>query len=255
MSHTLIVFIKGGIKIMELDPRNPIPLHIQLKNKLQELINGRSFNEKIPSERELMDTYKVSRSTVREAVSHLVHEGVLKKVHGKGTFISKKPIEEWLGNISSTTEVISKMGMTPDAKLLDHGIIEPTKDIAVVSGFNKAYYIKRIRYANDKPLALELQYYPVEIGERLAQFDIEKGTLYDLLEQRLDIRFAEAEQIITSTYLSKEEAELLGVPESTSVLHIERLLSDVNGNLIEYYSAFFRSDMYSFRIKLSKNYS
>ncbi|WP_369425931.1 GntR family transcriptional regulator [Cytobacillus pseudoceanisediminis] len=92
----------------ELDSNSPIPLHIQLKNELQELIDNRSFNEKIPSERELMDTYKVSRSTVREAVSHLVNEGVLKKVHGKGTFISKKPIEEWLGNITSTTEVIKK---------------------------------------------------------------------------------------------------------------------------------------------------
>ncbi|WP_436372043.1 GntR family transcriptional regulator [Cytobacillus sp. BC1816] len=239
----------------ELDSKSPIPLHIQLKNRLQELIDNRSFNEKIPSERELMDTYKVSRSTVREAVSHLVNEGVLKKVHGKGTFISKKPIEEWLGNITSTTEVIKKMGMKPDAKLLDNGIVVPAKEIVEASGLTEAYFIKRIRYANDKPLALESQYYPIEIGENLAQYDIEKGTLYDLLEQSLDLKFAEAEQMITSTYLSKEEAGLLGVPCSLSVLHIERLLSDINGNLIEYYSAYFRSDMYSFRIKLSKNYS
>ncbi|KON87803.1 GntR family transcriptional regulator [Sporosarcina globispora] len=239
----------------ELDSKSPIPLHIQLKNKLQELIDNRSFNEKIPSERELMDTYKVSRSTVREAVSHLVNEGVLKKVHGKGTFISKKPIEEWLGNITSTTEVIRNMGMKPDAKLLDNGIVVPAKEIVEASGLTEAYFIKRIRYANDKPLALENQYYPIEIGESLAQYDIEKGTLYDLLEQSLDLKFAEAEQIITSTYLSKEEADLLGVPCSLSVLHIERLLTDVNGSLIEYYSAYFRSDMYSFRIKLSKNNS
>ena len=217
----------------ELDSKSPIPLHIQLKNKLQELIDNRSFNEKIPSERELMDTYKVSRSTVREAVSHLVNEGVLKKVHGKGTFISKKPIEEWLGNITSTTEVIKKMGMKPDAKLLDNGIVVPSREIVEASGLTEAYFIKRI----------------------LARYDIEKGTLYDLLEQSLDLKFSEAEQIITSTYLSKEEADLLGVPSTLSVLHIERLLSDTNGSLIEYYSAFFRSDMYSFRIKLSKNYS
>lgn len=145
--------------------------------------------------------------------------------------------------------------MKPDAKLLDNGIVVPAKEIVEASGLTEAYFIKRIRYANDKPLALESQYYPIEIGESLAQYDIEKGTLYDLLEQSLNLKFAEAEQMITSTYLSKEEADLLGVPCSLSVLHIERLLSDINGNLIEYYSAYFRSDMYSFRIKLSKNSS
>lgn len=69
--------------------------------------------------------------------------------------------------------------MKPDAKLLDNGIVVPAKEIVEASGLTEAYFIKRIRYANDKPLALESQYYPIEIGESLAQYDIEKGTLYD----------------------------------------------------------------------------
>ncbi|MBU8878610.1 GntR family transcriptional regulator [Bacillus sp. FJAT-29790] len=240
---------------MELDTKSPIPLHIQLKDRIKNLINEGSFHEKIPSERELMDSYKVSRSTVREAVSHLVREGVLEKVHGKGTFISMKPIEEWLGNLSSTTDTIRKMGMKPDAKLIEHGKVRPPKEIIDATGFEEAYYIKRIRFANDQPLAIEVQYYPVEIGEKLAQYDIEKGTLYDILEQKLHIKLAEAEQIITSSYLSKEDAKLLGVEESLNVLTTERLLMDIDDHLIEYYIASFRSDLYSFRIKLSKRYT
>ncbi|MFK9094610.1 GntR family transcriptional regulator [Bacillus salipaludis] len=240
---------------MELDHKSPIPLHIQLKDIINNLIKEGSFHEKIPSERELMDSYKVSRSTVREAVSHLVREGVLEKVHGKGTFISMKPIEEWLGNLSSTTDTIRKMGMKPDAKLIQHGKVKPPKEIIAATGFEEAYYIKRIRYANDQPLAIEIQYYPVEIGERLAKYDIEKGTLYDLLEQKLHIKLAEAEQVITSSYLSKEDAELLGVKESLNVLNTERLLLDIDDNLIEYYIASFRADLYSFRINLSKRYN
>jgi GntR family transcriptional regulator len=240
---------------MELDHKSPMPLHIQLKDRIKNLINEGSFQEKIPSERELMDSYKVSRSTVREAVSHLVQEGVLEKIHGKGTFISMKPIEEWLGNLSTTTDTIRKMGMKPDAKLIDHGKVKPSKEIIAATGFEEAYYIKRIRYANDQPLAIEIQYYPVEIGERLAKYDIEKGTLYDLLEQKLQIRLAEAEQIITSSYLSLEDAALLGVTESINVLNTERLLVDIDDNLIEYYVASFRADLYSFRINLSKRYN
>ncbi|WP_245590368.1 GntR family transcriptional regulator [Aneurinibacillus terranovensis] len=101
---------------MELDSNNPIPLHVQLKNILEEQILQGYYKEKIPSERELMDMYSVSRSTVREAVSILVREGILQKVHGKGTFVSAKPIQEWIKMINYT-ETIKAMGI----QLLEHG--------------------------------------------------------------------------------------------------------------------------------------
>ncbi|GLY12159.1 GntR family transcriptional regulator [Pseudobacillus badius] len=239
----------------KLNPKDPVPLHIQLRNKIEGLINEGHYRNKIPSERQLMDEYEVSRSTVREAVAHLVREGIVEKVHGKGTFISSKVIQDWLGSLTSTTETIRKMGMEPGARLITHGIIEPPEEIVEAMGLQKAYFIKRVRYANDIPLAIELQYYPVDIGSQLAKFDIDKGTLFDLMEENLGIQLAEAEQLITSGFLSAEDAELLEVADSFNVLNTERKLMDHSGRLIEYYVASFRSDMYSFRIKLSQRNS
>lgn len=68
---------------MELDFKNPIPLHAQLKTILENQILEGYYKDKIPSERELMDMYSVSRSTVREAVSILVREGILEKGMGR----------------------------------------------------------------------------------------------------------------------------------------------------------------------------
>lgn len=66
-----------------------IPLHIQLKDLLKtEIFDGKHV-EKIPSERELMERFTISRSTVREAVSHLVNEGVLKKYTGRARILQK----------------------------------------------------------------------------------------------------------------------------------------------------------------------
>lgn len=239
----------------KLNPKDPVPLHIQLRNKIEGLINEGHYRNKIPSERQLMDEYEVSRSTVREAVAHLVREGIVEKVHGKGTFISSKVIQDWLGSLTSTTETIRKMGMEPGARLITHGIIDPPEEIVEATDFQKAYFIKRVRYANDIPLAIELQYYPVDIGSQLAKFDIDKGTLFDLMEENLGIQLAEAEQLITSGFLSAEDAELLEVADSFNVLNTERKLMDHSGRLIEYYVASFRSDMYSFRIKLSQRNS
>ncbi|MFS0783758.1 GntR family transcriptional regulator [Bacillus sp. 1P06AnD] len=239
----------------KLDPKNPLPLHIQLKLKIESLIQDGSYSEKIPSERELMEEYQVSRSTVREAVSHLVHEGILEKVHGKGTFVSSKPIQDWLGSISSTTETIQKMGMASDARLLEHGIVKTPADVSNAIQDEEAYFIKRLRYANDLPLAIEVQYYPVEIGEKLARYDIDKGTLYDILEHNLHIQLEEAEQVIACAPLSKQDACLLEVDAEAFALITERILSDEQGRIIEYYVGSFRADLYSFRMKLSKKNS
>ncbi|GED12214.1 GntR family transcriptional regulator [Aneurinibacillus migulanus] len=233
---------------MELDSTNPIPLHVQLKNVLENQILQKQYTEKIPSERELMEMYSVSRSTVREAVSALVREGILEKKHGKGTFVSRKPVQEWL-RMTSFTETIKQM----DIKLLLNEIVPTPENIEDVSGFlDESYYIKRLRLKENVPIALENHYYPLEIGEKLAQYDLNKTILYDVLEDELGIHFWEAEQIITCGYLPEEDIKHLDVTESTCLLITERMITAPDGNLVEYYKGFFRADMYSFAMKMSR---
>lgn len=237
---------------MLLDYKNHIPLHVQLKNDIEQKIRSGYYTGKVPSEREFMESYSVSRSTVREAISMLVREGILEKKHGKGTFISLRPIQDWLGTLSSTTDIIKRMGMAPGAKLISHGVVTPSENIQSLCEFKEAYFIKRIRFADNIPIAIENQYYPLEIGKKLATYDIDGGTLYDILEKEMHIPFSEADQIITSGHLSKEDAGYLNVPDQFNVLMTERITYDLVGNIVEYYEAAFRSDMYSFKMKLSR---
>lgn len=238
---------------MELDTNSPIPLHVQLKNLLQgEILQG-DLEERIPSERELIDRFSVSRSTVRKAISELVREGVLEKKHGKGTFISHRPVEEWLGNLSTYNEIIVNMGMRPSTKLLHQGIEDsPSPEIVDALGVNEVYVIERLRFADDKPLALEKQYYPVQIGLELAKYDLNNAVLYDLLELSLGIKLWEAEQIISSTLPTENEARDLDISKEKCVLVAERVTHDPDGNPVEYLRGVFRSDMYAFRINLAR---
>ncbi|MFZ5646594.1 MAG: GntR family transcriptional regulator [Bacillota bacterium] len=239
---------------MGLDFKSALPLHIQLKEILKnEILNGQ-FKEKIPSERELMDRFSVSRSTVREAVSDLVTEGILEKKHGKGTFISHRPVEEWLGSITTYNEIIGDMGMKPGTKLLYQGIEASPQSVANTLGVDRFYKIDRLRYANDIPIALEKQYYPLEIGLKLKEYDLNDAVIYDLLELSLGIRLWKADQIITSIQPTKEEAEYLDIKESAGVLLVERLTYDPADNLVEYLRSIFRADMYAFRIKLTRRH-
>ncbi|HLG50788.1 MAG: GntR family transcriptional regulator [Chloroflexi bacterium] len=70
----------------------PIPYYYQLEGLLrQQILSGRwEAGQRVPSEKELCEFYSVSRTTVRQAVNHLVEEGLLYHVKGKGTFIRKR---------------------------------------------------------------------------------------------------------------------------------------------------------------------
>lgn len=237
---------------MELDVHNPIPLHVQLKEILKNEILQGSFTERIPSERELMDTYSVSRTTVREAISALVREGVLEKIHGKGTFVCFRPVEEWLGQLSSYTETIESMGMKPGIKLLSHGASYSPKNMSLKLGVENFYVIERLRFANDIPVAIERHYYPLEIGLKLVEYDLNTAILYDVLELSMGVTLWEAEQFITSGPPAKEDARHLEIPQTSCVLLTERLTKDPDGNAIECLRGVFRSDMYAFRIKTAR---
>ena len=61
----------------------------QVLEYLKTLIKNKdiSYGGKIPSERELMETLRISRNSVREALRILEHTGVLESRHGKGNFL------------------------------------------------------------------------------------------------------------------------------------------------------------------------
>lgn len=237
---------------MELDSRSALPLHVQLKELLRNEILQGDIKQKVPSERDLMDRFSVSRSTVRQAISELVREGVIEKIHGKGTFISHRPVEEWLGNLSTYNQIIEEMGMKPSTRLIFQGKDSSPGEISNTLGVDEFYSIERLRYADDVPIAIEKQYYPVQIGLELAKHDLNTAVLYDLLELNLDIKLWEAEQIISSALPTEEEAKLLEIPQTTCVLVLERITSNPEGAAVEYLRGVFRADMYAFRIKLAR---
>lgn len=232
-----------------INPSSPIPLHIQLRKIIEKKIQQGYFKEKIPSERELMEEYDVSRSTVREAISQLVIDGIVEKVHGKGTFISKKPIHFWSGNLMSTTDIIKSMGMKPSTKLIENRRITVSGELKEAINLVEAYLIKRIRFADGIPLAVETQYYPIEIGEQLAKLDINEGTLYDLLENVLNIELHDSEEIVTSNVPTPEDAKLLNLEKGQSTLQLERFVYDVDVNLIEYCISDYNPNMYSLHFR------
>lgn len=79
----------AGVSAAGIDRGVPIPYYYQLEKLiLADIASGRyQPGAAILSERQLCETYGVSRTTVRQAIGRLVADGVLYHRKGKGTFV------------------------------------------------------------------------------------------------------------------------------------------------------------------------
>jgi len=230
-----------------------MPLHLQVRNFLRNEILKGTYTDKIPPEFELMKLFAVSRATIRRAIQTLTEEGVLETKQGLGTFISARPIEEWLGNLSTHFEIIDEMGMKPNIIFLSQGIVPAPQDVAKIFGVSEVYETNRLRLANDTPIVIEKQYYPLEIGRQLAEFDLNNVSTYDILETKLGITLWEAKQTINAILPTIEEKKLLKLTgDPCCAILSKRLVTDFEGKPIEYEKSIYRSDMYTFRINLTR---
>lgn len=66
--------------------------HIVLRDALRNAIVSGQYKagDRLPSENELCRKYKLSNTTVREAIASLAHEGLVDRIQGRGTFVSKR---------------------------------------------------------------------------------------------------------------------------------------------------------------------
>src|SRR3954464_3810159 len=108
-----------------INKNSPVPIYHQLEEHIKQQIENGILKEEaiIPSEREYAQMFQISRMTVRQAINNLVSEGYLTRRKGRGTFVTKKKVEQELQGMTSFTEDMLSRGMNPSSTLLSFQII------------------------------------------------------------------------------------------------------------------------------------
>ena len=96
------------------------PLYIQIIRDIQRKIDSGQYPSDtfIPSELELQDIYKMSRTTVRRAISELVNAGYLTIVKGIGTKVMPSRLMTTPEELMSFTQLMRNQGVKPGTRLL-----------------------------------------------------------------------------------------------------------------------------------------
>lgn len=240
-----------------IDKNSPIPIYYQLEEQIKGLINKGELTpgDMLPSEREYGERYGISRMTVRQAITNLVNERILYRVKGKGTFVMEQKLEQNLQGLTSFTEDMKARGLKAGVKLLSFNLVPAENKVAEqldVKENDLVYEIKRIRLAEDIPMALEKVYLSKNRIQGLNE-EIIKGSLYNFIEDQLQLKIANAVQIIEATSANDEEAKLLQIEKDSPVLLMERITALENGENFEVVQSIYRADRYKFMIELNRN--
>jgi GntR family transcriptional regulator len=240
-----------------IDKNSPLPLYYQLEEQIKKTIESEELRpgDTLPSERELSENYQISRMTVRQAITNLVNKGYLFREKGKGTFVSNQKFEQNLQGLTSFTEDMKARKLVPGTKLLHFEIFPVEQEIKERLALDEGeliYKIKRLRLANDEPIALETSYLPVKLIPGLTPEVLEKS-LYLYIEDELHLKIGRATQTVEAALVNDEDIKQLKVKKGVPILLIQRDTFLENGTPLELVMSSYRADKYKFKINIERN--
>ncbi len=238
-----------------MEPLNA-PKYYIVKRAIIEMIERDEFavGTMIPSERDLMTLFDVSRITVRKAVEELGQEGYLYKVQGRGTFVKGDQNSQSLISITSCTEDVQKLGMTPSRKVLRSEIIpsdnKRSRKLNLGNG-ELVFRLSRVYYADDEPINYTTAFLPYKYLKGIEKHDFEQESLYDVLEKTYNIPIVRAKRNIEAIIAHDEISEYLDVPNGVAIILFECVTYGIIAGKecpIETFKCYYRSDKFKFHI-------
>jgi GntR family transcriptional regulator len=235
-----------------LSEHGHVPKHVQVREYVRGLVREAQPGTAAPSERELVQRFRVARMTVRQALDALVAEGLLERVPGRGTFVSHP--RRGIGRLRGFTEEMTARGMLAESQNLlarrDQAGPGVARALEITPG-DPVIRWKRLRRADGTPMCIEDAY----LNEVLIPGFLQSGmptSLYEALGAR-GLRPTRAEDSVAADVASPDEAEMLEVPVGSPVLrHSRRSLS--RGKVVEVSRSVYRADRFTLWVQLGRDF-
>lgn len=229
-----------------------VPKHEQLRAILvrritEELAPG----DALPGERQLGVDHGVSRITVRAAIGQLVNEGLLVRIHGKGTFVAARTARSRLHLASFNTDM-RRLGLAPSTVVLavERGVPpQATVDALRLGPGEEAVRVRRLRLADGTPMSVDDAWYTAALAPGLEECAL-TGSVYELLRERYDVTIDRAEQSVAATEADEEHAALLGIAPGRPVLEFDRV-SFSGDRPVEHCYSRYRGDRYEITMSVA----
>ncbi|WP_037577512.1 GntR family transcriptional regulator [Phaeacidiphilus oryzae] len=237
---------------ISIDRASPVPLYFQLAQQIEELISGGELapGDRLENEVQLADRLGVSRPTMRQAIQYLVDKGLLVRKRGVGTQVVHSRVRRQV-ELTSLYDDLADTRRAPRTEVLSFERVPADEVVAgalQVDPGSEVVSVRRLRFAEDEPLALLHNHLPPGIKGLTSDRLAETG-LYRLLRES-GVQLRVADQTIGARGASTAEARLLHERRGAPLLTMTRTAYDHGGRPVEFGDHVYRASMYSFELTL-----
>ncbi len=246
------------ITCLTVNPHSPLPLHYQLNQLLCSAIASGELKpgDCLPPEVELVEQLGVSRATVRQAISGLVNNGLLYRRKGKGTFVATPKIDGgFFAKLESFHQEMIEKGLTPSTQVLQWEQVAPVQEINTILEIPQdqpLLRLRRLRFANNAPVVQVDTYLSAQQFGGLLERDMEKESLYQLLESIYHQPVIRARRSIEAVIARPEEAKYLETEPGSALFLVKTVAYSTGPAPVEYSIARYRGDNNKFTIELTR---
>ncbi|HWI61884.1 MAG TPA: GntR family transcriptional regulator [Symbiobacteriaceae bacterium] len=235
--------------------REQVPRHQVIETYLRERLAQLQPGDLLPTEKELCELFGVSRMTARQAVMRLAEAGLVRREPGRGTFVAHPRLQREISMLLSFTRTMASQGKRASAHMIAKTLEQAEPEIAAkldLAPNAQVVRIRRRRFADNDPMALETVWLPADRFGWLMQVDLTNASLHEALEQRGTVP-SNGDGTLTAGVAAKEEAHQLGIPVGAPLL-VERLvLQDQDGIPIQVGETRYAGERYALDFHLHRN--
>ena len=213
--------------------------------------------DRLPSQEEFAEQFNISRATLREALVRLTSEGIIRQVHGIGTFVAEdlSVVHSSAALDLSITEMIRIQGMEPDTsevKISVERIVFEADPVSNEELETEVMCLRRVRTADGVPFAYTVAYLPLSLKGLVLDEQAYIGSLYIYLQEKCGEFISEAETVIEAQVATGEISQKLGVPSQTPILALHQRHYNQAGKLLVISDDYFVQNRLQLKIKRSR---
>jgi GntR family transcriptional regulator len=233
-----------------------VPMHSQIREIIRRRVLDGTYapHSQMPSEAQMMEAFQVSRITIRQALGDLQKEGLIFKVAGKGSFVAKPKAFQSLSRLQGFGEAMTPAGYETFSQVLSTRRVGAGEMVArrlALQPGAPVFEIQRLRYLNREPISVDVSYFPLALGERLAQEDLAARDIFVILENDLGQQLTHADVQIEAISADESLARHLRIAEASPLLRIERL-THAGDQPIDFEFLYYRGDAFQYRLRIER---
>jgi GntR family transcriptional regulator len=234
-----------------MSDRTP-PLYVKIaRTLLGHIARGRlRTGDRLPTEDELIETFGVSRITVRQAFDVLRRRGLVERIAGRGSFVTSPP-GAYVMTIASIEDVV-QAGADSDVRILEWKAVRPAPAVERRLHARRAYVLRSVRTRDGAPLCYSETYTTVDIGRRIDRAELLRRTLLETIESKLGRQIGSASEEISGAVADRALARHLGLPPGAPLVIVEMTFVDLDDHPLEYFKTCYRADTFRRRNRLER---